>query len=471
MKRKLSLLIFPLIVLTMCACSGGAGAANTGQTTTTTTSVATQVATPPTGNKKQVYAGWPETFEAGSKGAYGDGAVTLATGVWDLDNALIGSQQGDGKNGAKSARIAKTGTLTMTFDVVRGASEVTIQHAVFGKDGESTWGLWYSTDGGNKWTQTGDITTTSSATLSAATYTMCVSGNVRFQLRKLTGGRLNIDDFSITSNGSEIAPPAQQKSTEVENVYDDNMAMGNPSGATANATNQDNYLMVKHQYALSYNNSKGIANWVSWHLSKSWLGAADRCNCFEPDATLPVGYLKVVTSNYSGSGFDRGHLCPSGDRTCSDTDNARTFLMTNMTPQAPNMNEVTWEAFEEYCRKLAAAGNELYIIAGGTSSGGNGRNGGTTNNIDGGKINVPSHFWKIAVILPEGTNDVNRITTQTRVIAIDMPNTQAVSAQHWDYYRTSVDAIERFTGYDFLSNVSTSVQAVIESHTDNGPTR
>jgi endonuclease G len=173
---------------------------------------------------------------------------------------------------------------------------------------------------------------------------------------------------------------------------------------------------------------------------------------------------------YTGTGFDRGHLCPSGDRTSSDTDNAHTFLMTNMTPQAPNMNEITWEAFETYCRTLVTQGYELYIIAGGYGTGGSGSNGGTTNTISSGSIGVPSHFWKVAVILPVGINDVSRITTATRVIAIDMPNTQSVNTYTWDHYRTSVDAIEAATGYDFLSVVPTSIQSVIEASVDAGPT-
>ena len=425
----------------------------------------TTAVTPPHHTEaRAVYTGWPETFESGSKAAYADAVVTLTTGVWDLNDALIGSTTSDRKNGSKSIRVENTGTVTMNFNVTGGASQVTIAHGVYGSDASSTWQLWYSTNSGSTWAQTGSTTTTSSTTLSVATYTMSVSGNIRFQVRKLTGGRLNIDDITITDNSGTGGGGG----TGGTATRDDNMAMGNPSGA--GTTNANNYLMVKTQYALSYNNSKGEANWVSWHLSSAWLGSATRCDCFTSDASLPSGYFHATTSNYTGTGFDRGHLCPSGDRTGSDADNAVTFLMTNMTPQAPNMNEVTWEAFETYCRTLTTTGNELYIIAGWYGQGGSGSSGGTTNTIASGAINVPSHFWKIAVILPIGTGDVSRVTTATRVIAIDMPNTQSVNAHTWDYYRTSVDAIEAATGYDFLNNVSTSIQAVIEAHVDNGPT-
>jgi len=413
---------------------------------------------------RAVYTGFPETFETGSKSAYADATVTLSTGVWDLNDALLGATTSDRKNGSKSVRIENTGMITMQFDETAGAYQVSVAHGVYGSDASSTWGLWYSTNSGSTWTQTGSNITTSSTALSTATFTMSVTGNVRFQLRKLSGGRLNIDDFSIIDNsgtggGSDTTP-----------TRDNNMAMGNPSGATTSTSTPDNYLMDKVQYTLSYNNSKGMANWVSWHLSAAWKGSASRCDCFTSDATLPSGFFRATTSMYTNTGFDRGHLCPSEDRDASDTDNAKTFLMTNMTPQAPHMNEITWEAFEAYCRTLMSAGNELYIIAGGYGTGGSGSLGGTTNSIASGSINVPSHFWKIAVILPVGSNDVSRVTTTTRVIAIDMPNTQAVNANTWDYYRTSVDAIETATGYDFLSNVPTSIQSVIEAAVDAGPT-
>src|SRR5689334_8619219 len=55
---------------------------------------------------------------------------------------------------------------------------------------------------------------------------------------------------------------------------DNNLAMGNPSGA--GTSNPNNYLMTKPQYVLSYNNARGSANWVSWHLSTAWKGTTPR---------------------------------------------------------------------------------------------------------------------------------------------------------------------------------------------------
>ena len=82
---------------------------------------------------------------------------------------------------------------------------------------------------------------------------------------------------------------------------------------------------------------------------------------------------------------------------------------------------------------------------------------------------VPSNCWKVLVVLPVGTGDATRVTTATRVIAVNMPNSNAIGTA-WGSYRTSVDAIESATGYNILSSVSASVQSVIEAQVDNGPT-
>ena len=249
---------------------------------------------------------------------------------------------------------------------------------------------------------------------------------------------------------------------------DNNLGMGNPSNATTNTSDSNNYLVTKSQYTLSYNNRKGMANWVSWHLSRAWKGSSTRCNCFTQDATLPSGYFKATTTDYTSTGFDRGHLCPSDDRDGSDTDNRATFVMSNISPQSPVLNEQIWGDLEDYCRKLVYQGNELYIVAGGYGTGGTGSGGGNTNSIASGAINVPSHFWKVILVLPVGINDTTRVHSNSRVIAVDMPNLQTVNAHTWDYYRVSVDTVEARTGYNFFSNVTDSVENVIESGIDNG---
>jgi endonuclease G len=245
------------------------------------------------------------------------------------------------------------------------------------------------------------------------------------------------------------------------------LALGNPS--QAGTADSDNYLLTKSQFTLSYNCSRGTANWVSWHLSKAWKGAATRTDDFRPDNSVPPGCYRVVTGDYTNTGFDRGHLCPSDDRDANAEDNSATFLMTNIIPQAPDLNRQTWRLLEEYCRQLVEEGNELYILAGAYGKGGSNSTG-LRNTIADGKITVPAQCWKIAVVLPEGSNDIKRIDAATRVIAVVIPNRQSVDNgnKKWSDYLVSVADIEAATGYDFLSELPESLQRTLERKVDKG---
>jgi endonuclease G len=248
----------------------------------------------------------------------------------------------------------------------------------------------------------------------------------------------------------------------------EHMVMGNPSNATADVNQPANYLMEKPQYALAYHRDRGGPIWTSWHLDTSWTtGSGTRQDDFRADTTLPAGWYQVQGTDFSGSGFDRGHMTPSADRLRTNADNSATFLMTNMIPQTPDNNQGPWNFMEQYLRTLVSAGNELYIISGGSGQGGSGSNGGTTNTIAGGKVTVPSQTWKVIIVLPVGTDDVNRVTTSTRTIAVIMPNTQGIRTTDWKTFRVSVDQVEALTGFDFFSNVPAGTQAVIESVVDN----
>lgn len=271
--------------------------------------------------------------------------------------------------------------------------------------------------------------------------------------------------------------PVRQRSTSsiprptATNRADEHLVLGNPSNATPQTWEANNHLMKKEQFALAYNNSRGTAAWVSWHLSAEWKGSAERCNCFEADDALPFGYFQAVTSDYTNSGFDRGHMCPSDDRDATAADNEVTFLMTNILPQAPQLNQGPWATLEDYARTLLFDGHELYIVAGGYGAGGTGSQGGVTTTLAAGAITVPARYWKVMVVLPDGDDDLQRVGEGTRVIAVDMPNAQGANALPWGSYRVSVDAIEDSTGFDFLSLVPASVQATLEGVVDNGPTQ
>jgi len=253
-----------------------------------------------------------------------------------------------------------------------------------------------------------------------------------------------------------------------------NLTMGNPTGATTDVNNIYNYLLDKPQFCASYDRDKGIPNWTSWQLNSTWSnGPAARKDNYIPDSDLPSSYYHVDDNDYSGSGFSRGHMCPSADRLDTQADNDALFVYTNMVPQNQNNNAGAWEGLETYERTLANAGNVLYIISGGYGAGGTKTdNSATVSTISGGKVTVPAKLWKVIIVIPNGSgDDISRVTTSTRTIAMIIPNDSTPnSTSTWGNYRVSVDAVEALTGYDFFSNVAPSIQAVIESKVDSGPT-
>jgi endonuclease G len=238
------------------------------------------------------------------------------------------------------------------------------------------------------------------------------------------------------------------------------LLLGNPSNAVSSVSSPLNYLMMKEQYALSYHRFNGTANWVAWHLDSTWLGDVRRRNDFRADSTLPEPWYRVHHFSYRRSGYDRGHLCPSADRTVTPSDNSMTFLMTNMIPQAPNNNQGPWAALENYCRELVKQQKELYIYSGGYGSKGF---------LDSGRVNIPESTWKVIVVLDAGEDDLRRISVSTRTIAVEMPNDNSLIGKYddWRSFRVSIDRIESITGFDFLSAVADSIQIPIERITDN----
>jgi endonuclease G len=238
-----------------------------------------------------------------------------------------------------------------------------------------------------------------------------------------------------------------------------NIATGDPSGATDDPANKNNYLLVKPQYVLSYNNDKGGPNWVSWHLVASDIGDVERQNNFHPEQSLPKGFTRVTPDDYTGSGFDRGHVCNSKDRTQTEDDNSETFSMANMLPQTPDLNRQVWESLESYSRTLAQKGNQLFIVAGGYGSA---KTIGRAN-----KVNVPTNCWKIILVLPEDT-DISQADKSARVIAVDMPNTTGIAQDPWKKYVVTVKDIEQRTGYHFFSDLPPDVQAALKSKKDSG---
>jgi len=245
-----------------------------------------------------------------------------------------------------------------------------------------------------------------------------------------------------------------------------NVRFGMPAEATSDPANKSAYLIERPQYVLSYNDGTKNPNWVCWNLTKTDFGDADRDTSFEPDPDLPKGFTRVKATDYTGSGFDRGHMCASADRTDSPESNNILFFMTNIVPQAPNNNQKGWRLLEEHCRTLAKQGNELYIACGPHGVGGEGKNGKATH-IGKGKvqIEVPASVWKVVLVLP---SKEAMPTPETRAIAVWMPNDQSVGTD-WRKYVVKVAEVETRTGYTFFPLVPPDIAGPIKGRIDSEP--
>ena len=251
---------------------------------------------------------------------------------------------------------------------------------------------------------------------------------------------------------------------------------GNPSDATDDEiTNECNFLLEKQGYTVSYNNNTLCPNWVAWHLTKDDLGESTRSDKFISDKSLPQKWYAVKKNDYQfpAYGFDRGHVCPSADRTSSNEMNQETFLMTNMIPQSPDCNRIVWKDLESYERELVMQGNELYIFAGGYGTGGIGNRGyfekiiiNPKNDNDENKkytLNVPEFCWKIILILSNGNDDLNRIDENTKIICVSMPNQMEIQKTgSWEQFECSVNYIEEITHFDFFELLDDDLEEFLE---------
>jgi endonuclease G len=255
---------------------------------------------------------------------------------------------------------------------------------------------------------------------------------------------------SCTYNNDTVSNPQDEyKTPKINSIH---VALGVPEDGTPS---DDWWLETRAQYVLSYNKDLNVANWVAWNLDANWYGEVERFGGnFKEDPMLPNGYYRVKHSDYTNSGYSRGHMVRSEERTATTDDNISTFYMTNILPQYQDLNGGPWLDLEYYCEDLCKKQNkELFVIAGGTFKSGN-------------KINslvaIPDSCFKIIVIL-DRDKGLRNVDKNTQVIAVMMPNITGIIKKNWQEYTTTVDAIELSTKYDFLNSLPKGIQEVIES--------
>lgn len=203
--------------------------------------------------------------------------------------------------------------------------------------------------------------------------------------------------------------------------------------------------VVHHQsYSLSYSEPHEQAEWVAYELKKSHLSNTNfERPYFEIDKAVKTG--AAHWRNYKNSGFDRGHLCPAGDRKYSQDAHDETFLTSNISPQKSDFNAGIWNTLEQKVRYWALKYDGVFVVTGGVLKG----NMPTIGDED---VAVPNQFYKIIL---DANND------KVKVIAFLMPHEN--SNQPLYEFVMSVDEIERLTGIDFFPELEDDLENRLEA--------
>jgi DNA/RNA endonuclease G (NUC1) len=243
--------------------------------------------------------------------------------------------------------------------------------------------------------------------------------------------------------------------------YRGNAEFGIPTDGDAS----DDFIITRDQYTISYSSTRNTPNWVSYEFDATHFGASvDRCDCFTHDPALPATFTHLTTADYTGAGafagygIDRGHMARSFDFTSGSLDNARSYYLSNIIPQAAAVNQGPWKLLEDSLGNLARfAGKEVYIIDGVAGSKGTVK--------DEGKIVIPATVWKVALVLPvnRGIADVRDFNDVDDVIAVVMPNDPTINTD-WKAYKTTVDEVEKVSGYDLLALLPDKLEKAVENN-------
>jgi len=277
---------------------------------------------------------------------------------------------------------------------------------------------------------------------------------------------LDVGTFTVRATAGDGTTATYSLSTQVATPggtaqYGNNGEFGEPYDGDAS----DDLLLRRTEFTSSWSPVRGTPNWVSYNLDATHIGSQDRCDCFTFDPSLPSSLPRYTTADYTGAGtfagygIDRGHLARSFDRSTGLLDNARSFYFSNIIPQAADNNQGPWAALENFLGDEARFQNrEVYVIAGVAGSKGTVK--------DEGKITIPAHTWKVAVLMSRdlGLSNVTSVA-DLQVIAVVMPNDPGIRNVPWQQYETTVDAVEALSGYNVLDLLPDHIEIAVESRT------
>ena len=203
--------------------------------------------------------------------------------------------------------------------------------------------------------------------------------------------------------------------------------------------------VIHHEgYSLSYNEKYEQAEWVAYELKKSHLSNTNyKRPYFEIDNAVKT--KAAHWKNYKQSGYDRGHLCPAGDRKYTKAAHDETFLTSNISPQTHDFNSGIWNSLEQKVRFWANKYDGVYVITGGVLNG-------ELPTIGEERVAVPNYFYKVLLDYNNGN---------PKAIAFLMEHEKSNKSLY--YFAVTVDTIEHLTGIDFFPNLNDDLEEKLES--------
>ncbi|WP_421243063.1 DNA/RNA non-specific endonuclease [Aeromonas enteropelogenes] len=218
-------------------------------------------------------------------------------------------------------------------------------------------------------------------------------------------------------------------------VCGDHVRFGTPAGSDQE--------LCRQGYAAGYNYDYKVANWVSYRMTaESAQGKVKRKDAFAEDKEVPVAF-RATLADYKRSGYDRGHQAPAADMAATEVTMKQSFLLTNMTPQLPALNQKAWRILEEKVRQWAIAREDVQVITGPVFT--------HSEEYIGNGVMIPSAYYKIVM-------DPARL----QAIAFIMPQEDIPTSQIANY-RVSVREVEEQTQLDFFSDMPYEQQETLEA--------